>query len=278
MKEAFSEYYRPTAEEFKSLWKKARVVLDANVLLSLYGYSEATRLELLKLFSDIKERLWIPHQFGLEYQRNRVKAIADQIQSYKHIKKELKRVLDESLRPTHRHPFVKDESMKALEQICKELDDGRHSYQELLGSDTVCDSLTGILEGHVGERPTDERLQEMHEEARKRYDDSTPPGYMDKGGKPAPDLFGDYIGWRQILEFGRGLEVPLILVTDDRKEDWWRIQRIAGESKARTIGPRPELINEYRSTCEQPFYMYSLRAVCRPCPGNPGSRRRRDCD
>lgn len=45
--------------------------------------------------------------------------------------------------------------------------------------------------------------------------------------------------------------MPAIFVTDDAKEDWWQIQ---GD---RTIGPRPELIAEFRTECKQNFYMYS---------------------
>jgi len=41
-----------------------------------------------------------------------------------------------------------------------------------------------------------------------------------------------------------------VLVTDDRKEDWWWI------SHGKTVGPRRELVEEMRSVAGVPFYMY----------------------
>ena len=43
---------------------------------------------------------------------------------------------------------------------------------------------------------------------------------------------------------------PVIFITDDRKEDWWL------ERNGKTIGPRPELLEEFLSKTGQSFYMY----------------------
>ena len=43
MRKTFPGYYRPTEAEFRRLWDKCIFVLDANVLLNLYRYSEETR-------------------------------------------------------------------------------------------------------------------------------------------------------------------------------------------------------------------------------------------
>lgn len=43
----------------------------------------------------------------------------------------------------------------------------------------------------------------------------------------------------------------MIFVTDDAKEDWWRIH------EGKKISPRPELVEEMESTAGVIFYMYS---------------------
>jgi hypothetical protein len=45
---------------------------------------------------------------------------------------------------------------------------------------------------------------------------------------------------------------PVIVVTQDVKEDWW--ERVAGE----TIGPRQELVEEFYRTTGLLFHMYTL--------------------
>jgi hypothetical protein len=75
MRRAFPGYYRPTEDEFSELWNGCLFAFDANVLLNLYRYSLETSNEFLTILSEISDRLWIPHQAALEYQRRRVDGI-----------------------------------------------------------------------------------------------------------------------------------------------------------------------------------------------------------
>jgi len=70
MKKTFPGYYCLTEEEFSVLWNTCLFVLDANVLLNLYSYSQETSNELIGILKQISDRLWIPHQAALEYQKN----------------------------------------------------------------------------------------------------------------------------------------------------------------------------------------------------------------
>ncbi len=101
MKETYKGYYMPSTEEFSSLWDDCLFALDANVLLNLYRYSKATGDELIDLLQQIKERLWLPHQAGLEYQRNRLKVISEYQNTYNRLigqLDELKNEIDSLLR------------------------------------------------------------------------------------------------------------------------------------------------------------------------------------
>lgn len=60
-------------------FSRAMVVLDANVLLDLYRYTQDARVQVLaalRLIAD-QQRLWLPHQVGLEFVRNRANAVKD---------------------------------------------------------------------------------------------------------------------------------------------------------------------------------------------------------
>ena len=256
MRTTFPGYYRPTDTEFDNLWDSALIAVDANVLLNLYGYSRATRNKLLKLFNNLRDRLWIPHQFASEFQRNRIKAIFDQVDAYKSVERQLNDVRDKHLTPKHRHPFITRRSMDALATIQEELKKGRLRHEKLLSDDSIFDAITELLTDRVGKAPSPEDLDRMYGEARQRYESRIPPGYADSA-KPEPEKFGDYVGWRQILDHSISENRSLILVTDDLKDDWWL------RYKDRTIGPRPELISEYATTCKRPFYMYSLEQFTR---------------
>ena len=53
-----------------------------------------------------------------------------------------------------------------------------------------------------------------------------------------------------MIDYAKQAKSPLILITDDVKEDWWL--RINGK----TIGPRPELISEMQHEASVDFYIY----------------------
>lgn len=259
MKDAFSGYYRPTGEEFSELWKKALFVLDANVLLNLYRYSPDTRQELLDVLKDMSDRLWLPHQAGLEYQENRLGVIAGQAARYdevqKHFRKALETLRDELDAPSS-HPFVEvgtslDDLQRLFGELEQKLESGKPAYEALLEADTIRDTITALLEGKVGRPYPPEKMAAIAKEGQRRYEAEVPPGYCDRD-KGGHRQYGDLVLWFQIIDKAKDQERPVILVTDDRKEDWW------WKPEGKTIGPRPQLVQEMRAEADVPFYMYSM--------------------
>ena len=53
-------------------------------------------------------------------------------------------------------------------------------------------------------------------------------------------------------DHAKGEKTPIVLITDDGKED------IVLKHREMTIGPRPEMIEEFLSDAGQQFYMYSV--------------------
>lgn len=250
MKAHFSEYHRPTASEFRTLWQDAIVGLDANVLLNLYGYSDATREQLLSLLERLQSRIRMAHQFAIEYHRNRAHAIMEQVRNYVNVERLFTDIYEKEFKPKTKHPFLSPRTLKLFETVRRELAKGRQQHEALFSNDPFFRRITALV-AKVSPKPTVAELAAMYEQARQRYAVKIPPGYADLKEKGEPRAFSDYVGWRQLIAVAKEEGKPLLLITDDAKEDWWQLE---GD---RTIGPRPELIAEFQLECGASFYMYS---------------------
>ena len=78
----FKGYYRPEDGVMRDIWTKGEIVVDANVLLDLYRYSDDARDAFLQLLTKHATRVWLPHQAAEEYFRNRPSVINEQSKSY----------------------------------------------------------------------------------------------------------------------------------------------------------------------------------------------------
>lgn len=250
MKSEFAGYYRPTDAEFESLWARGRFAFDANVLLGLYRYSPKTSAKILEVVKDIGDRIFVPHQFAWEFQKNRVSTITQQARSYAEAKRGIDNAIAQ-LEQQNRHPFVGRKSLKDLKRVSQELNTRALKVTGFLKDDPYQEQVAEIFRGRVGKPCDDARLQILFSEARIRYEKRVPPGFADKN-KSEPELFGDYVGWRQLVEFSASAKNDCILITADSKEDWWYVH------EGKTIGPRPELVQEFFNASGCRFHMYTV--------------------
>jgi len=258
MKNIFPGYYRPTEEEFSNLWNSCLFVLDANVLLNLYRYSQETSDHLIQILKQVSDRLWVPHQTVLEYQDNRLTTIAKQSGMYDEIQnlvEDNKNKLKNKLEPLDkRHPYIKSNNLmkimqKACDDIEKHLKKLKQKHPDLLQYDNLREALSILLEEKIGLPYSQKKLHVIYNLGKQRYEQKIPPGYADKD-KESAKKYGDLILWFQIIDKAKQTNKPIILVTDDRKEDWWK------KSNNKTIEPRPELVNEIFSEAGVSFYLY----------------------
>jgi hypothetical protein len=251
MRKAFHQFFRPSRDELNELWQHGLLTFDASVLLNVYGYSRKTRDDLVELIEKNATRVRLPHQFGLEFARNRHTVIVKQVHNYLRVEEALRKIRDNDIAPKREHPYLSKKAARWFQAIMDELEEGRKAMERLIGSDPYADRMFDIFDGKVGKCPTaDERLQ-METEAKKRYEELRPPGFADVKEKEYPDACGDYIAWHQLMEIAREEKLGVILVIDDVKEDWWLLER------SRTVGPRPELLEEFMRFTGQRFYMYN---------------------
>jgi hypothetical protein len=259
MRRQFPGYYRPKQEDFAQKFKECIFCFDTNVLLNLYRYKPESRDNLLEVLQALKDRVWLPHQVAREYQRRRIEVLLGQL----HLAGKLEGLIDatmgelEKLRrssPLFAVNALIDPINTDLEAIKGKLQEEKQEKPDLMTGDTIFDTLTDLFDGKVGNPFKPEKYKEIYQEGKERYDGQIPPGYMDKSNKPDDtDQYGDLVLWLQLLDFAKAERRPVILVTDDAKEDWWR------EMRGEKLGPRPELIDEFMAVAGggKWFYMYS---------------------
>ncbi len=275
MKTQFKAFYKLTDKELKDLWENGLIVFDTNVLLDLYRYQSKTRDEFLALLKKVKDRIWIPHQVGLEYQRNRLKVISDQHKMFAKtrgvvqgavakVEEEFKKL---QLKDRHSHinpdeylDKLKEVSDEFVEKLIAEEAKSTHVNSE----DKIRDEIDKLFSRKVGKGfKSQEEIEKAYQQAEDRYDQKTPPGYADEGKEDAFSIgglkyqakYGDYLFWRQLVDYcAARKKEKVILIISDQKEDWWH--KVSGQ----TIGPRIELIEEIqREGKVKLFHMYNLK-------------------
>ncbi len=268
MKGLFPEYTELSSRNYGDAWKQALFVFDTNVLLNLYRYQSGTRDELLKILGELSDRIWIPHHVALEFQRNRLKVIAEQNKRFSDVRRTIEKArislfadLDK-LQLQKRHSLINPQPLMAgFDQLANaflsDLDRLRETQQKLSEPDPLKDKIEALFDGRVGLPPNDQMvLDDIYKRAEVRFRLRIPPGYEDRekdkndqdeythGGLIYKRKFGDYLIWDQLLYHAKSANIKsVVLITDDSKEDWWRMVDSDGP---KTIGPRPELVEEAR--------------------------------
>ncbi|MGD9873040.1 MAG: PIN domain-containing protein [Kiritimatiellia bacterium] len=260
MKNAFPGYFKKSDEAIKTLWNDCRFVFDANILLNLYRYSDATREAFFKILQVLKERLWLPHQVGEEFFGGRLNEIRGQYKAYEDMIAEIRR-LEQELKNPHKHPFVGEKTLRRTTTTFKQLEGelaSRVKRQKcLINDDHILSNISDIFTNKVGSPYDEARLKAIFKEGKERYDNRIPPGYKDAGKSavdaPPRDLqrrYGDLIIWYQILEYSEGSKRDIVFVTDDTKEDWWC------KLHDNLLCPHPELVDEFQKKTGQQIHMY----------------------
>lgn len=271
MKKYFKGFYRPTDDEYKDLWENCLFVFDTNILLNFLRYDQSTTDTLFSIFEKISEenRLWIPHQIALEYQFNLNDVISQQDNAYDQLCKmvnskikDMEKSIEEKF---ERHTNLKINSLSDIikkfnEGLLQEISTQKKSHPDL---HNISDRLLKLLDGRVGEPYTQEILDSIYNEGKVRFEKKIPPGFEDlkdskkvngkkyHDGVHYQDLYGDLVFWKQIIDKARREKRPVILVTEDSKEDWWV------KKNNQVKSPLPELIHEFNRGSEGlNFYMY----------------------
>jgi hypothetical protein len=278
MKNIFHGYYPPTTEQYECLWNEGLIVVDTNVLLNLYRLPTTARDELISVLELIKDRLWIPHQVALEFQRNRLTVISserkvteDALTFACDLLNNIKKKVD-TLQIDKRGLGIESQPLltqleTSNDQLVKAIKAAHEAQLDISSVDPVRDILDLLLENRVGAGPTSQAdLEVLTAGGEDRFKDKIPPGFADADKEKNPHeatfifdnikyqrKFGDLILWRQLIQHAKNTNTKaVLLVTADRKDDWW------WREHNKTIGPHTELVREIqREGGVDLFWMYS---------------------
>lgn len=260
MKELFKWYFPPSEDEIKRIWNEGVLTVDTNVLLDLYRYHEDTREELLAAINAFEKRAWISHQVAEEFFRNRNSVILSANSAFNDAEKnisEVKKSTEEPLKKIKSNRIIPDDLEDklekaieaAIESAISEVQEIREKHPDYRESDPILDNICNLFDSNVGPSFSKEELPDILKEAKRRKDSKIPPGYKDSS-KDGIKPYGDYMIWRQVMNYIKEAGKPLIFVTSEQKEDWWE------KASGKTVGPLYELLKEFFEETGQRFLLY----------------------
>ncbi len=255
MKSKFRGYFAFLPELTLNEIKKAIICFDTSSLLNIYRYPKNAADDFIKAIEYFQENIWLPYLVALEYQSNRVTVLQQQARVFDDLLIKTKKYKGEvlGLFSDKQHHSIPYDQLEVLlenfdtdfENFLKKVKDRHPNY---FRNDPIQNKLMNLFDGKVGEIPSLVDLEELYKEGEARFEKKIPPGYKDAKNKEHENkLYGDllikskysdFIIWSEIIEYARGLNKSIILVTDEQKEDWcWRESNII-------LGARPELVTE----------------------------------
>lgn len=247
------------------LWDRGLIVLDANALLAPYRVRVPTQKLLFDVLEAHHDQLWCPHRAALEYQRNRLTVVAQQLTEYDALRKKINAAKKDLLQRRVDHPVLDadryaDLVQRSLSSIERFIDQAQANHPDVLGEDPDDDSIRdrwdALLTGHVGPPLAVDDAWKKNADA--RYDAEVPPGFEDRKKDKAGRRYGDLILWCELILHVKSVgaaddnQQPIIFVSDDTKRDWWR------GAEGRRLGPDPALTDELAAVGGAPFWMYSV--------------------
>src|SRR4051794_23350317 len=119
----------PSAQdpERSAFFKDGIIVLDTNVLLSLYEYTETSRREVLSALEQTAGRLWMPYQVGLEFVRGRRSTLESR-----------KRALADAASEVNKKLMAARKAIvEAKNVVCAQLDKYARAQTEIAGLDAL---------------------------------------------------------------------------------------------------------------------------------------------
>ncbi|WP_229075031.1 PIN-like domain-containing protein [Actinoplanes sp. DH11] len=264
---------------YKPFFVKGLVVLDANVLLDLYRYTQEPRSQVLAALRLIARgrRLWLPHQVALEFARNRPKAVEgrlkrlsavrgivdDQFQSAVRAIADARNEMSNLLRDMAHDDAAADILGKELDEaainsVLKPWRDKLSSHLTRLrtaenltprhvaaANEPLLIEIATLFGTNIGDPPAASELQRLvHHAVNYRYPNRIPPGYADQGKSTDLARAGDYLLWEEMLQHAMTLPEPrrILFVSRDTKEDWYE-----KNEKGQPVRPWPALHDEMRA-------------------------------
>ncbi|MBY7110687.1 DUF4935 domain-containing protein [Bacillus sp. 17RED48] len=265
-------------KDFQKVWgKDPIIVIDTNIFLNLYKCSSDTTEDILKVMNSIPvDQFWIPAQTLEEFDKNKKNVKNGQYNKYKDVPAKVESTMTKARNEIaksfaqytkFKFPHVTTLEVKINKMISLICDEAK-KYEEdikeeikqnkkMLSTDKIQLFIDTIKKhGNVGDPFNISTLLSLYAEGEQRYKYKIPPGYedlqKDEKDETKRQKFGDLILWKQILKKASSITNPVILVTQELKEDWW----ILDKNKL-PLKPRKELTLEFSEHSDERFVLMS---------------------
>jgi predicted nucleic-acid-binding protein len=281
----------PSAEDDERalFFRDGLIVLDTNVLLSLYEYTATSREAVLDALEQASEHLWMPYQVGLEFVRGRrsvlesrkrtlstaAKDVNSKIMAARRAIIEAKNLVRAQLEKYARAP----EEIAELEELVSDaaLEERLAPYRDafmqhlsmlktghdLVSVDTTDPILPRIAElygDRVGHQPDEALLRRRLDDALTfRFPNKIPPGFLDADKDTPLGTVGDFLLWEEMIEYITLMPEEnrrVLFISNDTKGDWY-------EKSSGMYRPWPALSEEMQRRAgadlrvETPVHFYS---------------------
>lgn len=254
MKKAISEFLPLTNRQKNSLWDNSIFVFDTNVLLNAYRCSKKASEDFTNALKTLNGRIWLPRQVAKEFGRNLPATLHNRMAEFESINKssqDLIQKMRDLISNSNCDAKTVDDAEKCLNKSIAKI------KEECLISENISyeivQPLLKLFDGKVGRGFDEQTIIELKKIGSERFENKIPPGYKDKE-KSNGNQSGDFIIWKEIMEYSKESKQNIIFVTNDKKEDWWWIVN------GKTIGARYELRQEFKKETGNEFHMYTLES------------------
>ncbi|WEK38071.1 MAG: PIN domain-containing protein [Candidatus Pseudobacter hemicellulosilyticus] len=253
MKETYPGYYKKTPQEIKKVWDNGLLTFDSNVLLNIYRYPADTRKELLKLIDKLSAKIFLTHQGGLEFHRNRFDVIVEQEKTYREFNENFSRIETE-LSARNCHPYLSDivhhKLSQVLGEVKTEIRSNEQYFSDLITNDEIYLEINRLFEKKIESPFTPEELHKLLEDEKKKQ--HTRSLFAMDENSSEERKYSDLLLWKQIIHKAKKTRKPIILVTDEGKKNWWWTL-----NNGHIIGPRQDLVEELFNETHVDFYIYT---------------------
>lgn len=261
IREEFKGYSEYTNEEYKRIWRDGIIVVDTNILLNFYRYTDETRNKMYNVLLENKERLWIPYQVAKEYFKNKTRVIGDTISTFETLKKEVDENIQNLNKTIDSH---KSNRLECKEKIIEIIDKVKVDVIDIIDKEeknrgknasekNVEKLIFNLLDNNMGDEIVGEEFEKIKKEGIQRRDNKIPPGYKDA----EKDENGDYYIFYAIIKYAKEIQKDVIFVTDDVKPDWFI--EIRGEKK----GGQYTLLNEFYKKTGKLLLIYNAEGFAK---------------
>ena len=230
-------------------------VLDTNILLDLIRLDKELTDKALACFKKNRHRILIPYYVGLEYHKHFREEV---IKQHENLKKASKKITDQHIFDClfsgikeirfseAKKNYFKTEFQQPINKLIEDIKGLEEYYSAIAYGTELQDKVAESLDKLIFDELTPDDIAKYEEEGKSRYEKKVPPGFMDN--EKRDNKYGDFIIWKEILNYVSAKKVDICFVSRDLKKDW--LEKYEG----RTLCPRYELQREFQLVAPDNYF------------------------